>query len=90
MGLPSGSVVKYLPANAGATGDVGLIPGSERSPGGGIGSPLQYSCLENPRDRGAWQDWGRKESDTNEGLSARVCASKLRTASNSSGVDVLP
>ena len=35
--------------------DAGLIPGSERSPGGGHGSPLQYSCLENPMDGGAWQ-----------------------------------
>ena len=44
-------MVKNLPANA---GDEGLIPGSERSPGGGNGNPLQYSCLENPMDRGAW------------------------------------
>ena len=50
MGFPGGSVVKNLPANA---GDTGSIPGSERSPGGGNGSPLQYSCLENPMDRGA-------------------------------------
>ena len=35
-------------------GDLGLIPGLERSPGGGHGNPLQYSCLENPRDEGAW------------------------------------
>ena len=47
-------VVKNLPANAGEVGDVGLIPGSGRSPGGGHGKPLQYSCLENPMDRGAW------------------------------------
>ena len=40
---------------AGVTGDMGLIPGSRRSPGGGQGDPLQYSCLENPIDRGAWQ-----------------------------------
>ena len=46
---------KNLPANAGNTGDAGLIPGSGRSPGGGHGNPLQYSCLENPMDRGAWQ-----------------------------------
>ena len=39
--------------------DVGLIPGSGRSPGGGHGNPFQYSCLENPVDRGAWQlPWG--------------------------------
>ena len=41
--------------NAGATGDPGSIPGSERSPGTGHSNPLQYSCLENPTDRGAWQ-----------------------------------
>jgi len=48
-------VVKNQPANAGDIGDPGLIPGSGRSPGGGHGNPLQYSCLENPRDTGAWQ-----------------------------------
>ena len=47
-------VVKKLPADAGDTGDAGLIPGSGRSPGGGHGNPLQYSCMENPMDRGAW------------------------------------
>ena len=46
-----GSMVKDLPANAGASG---LIPVFRRSPRGGNGNPLQYSCLENPRDRGAW------------------------------------
>ena len=48
-------VVKSLPANVGNKRDRGLIPGSGRSPGGGHGNPLQYSCLENPMDRGAWQ-----------------------------------
>ena len=47
-------VVKNLPANTGDGRDVGSIPGVGRSPGGGHGSPLQYSCLENPMDRGAW------------------------------------
>ena len=47
-GLPSGSVVKNPPANAGAWGDGGSIPGWRQSPGGGNGNPLQY-CLENPR-----------------------------------------
>ena len=51
MGFPGSSVVKNLPANA---GDVGLICGSGRSPGEGNGNPLQYSCLGNPMDRGAW------------------------------------
>ena len=50
-----GLVIKNPPANAGEKRDVGSIPGSGRSPGGGHGIPLQYSCLENPMDRGAWQ-----------------------------------
>ena len=54
MGFPGGSVVKNLPANAGTAGDVGLIPGSGRAPGGGNGNSLQYSCLKNPMARGAW------------------------------------
>ena len=48
-------VVRNPPANAGDVRDEGLIPASGRSPGGGYGSPFQYSCLENPMDRGAWQ-----------------------------------
>ena len=61
---PRHSVVKNLPMN---TGDESLIPGLGQSPGGGHGNPLQYSCLENPVDRGAW--WvtvygAAKESDT--------------------------
>ena len=47
-----------------SAGDLGSIPGSGRSPGEGNGHPLQYSCLGNPMDRGAW--WGRKESDMTE------------------------
>ena len=50
--LRGGSVIRNLPANA---GDLSLIPGSGRSPGEGKGNPLQYSCLENPMDRGAWR-----------------------------------
>ena len=48
-------VVKNLPANVGDISDTDSIPGWGRSPGGGNGNPLQYSCLENPTDRGAWQ-----------------------------------
>ena len=51
-GFPGSSVVKDLPVNA---GDVGSIPGSGRSPREGNDNPLQYSCLENPMDRGAWR-----------------------------------
>ena len=47
-------MVKNLPANAKDIRDVGSIPRSGRSPGGGHGNPLQYSCLENPMDRGDW------------------------------------
>ena len=47
-------LVKNLPANARDVRDAGLIPGLGRSSGGGYGNPLQYSCLENPMDRGAW------------------------------------
>ena len=60
--------VKNRPVNAGDRRDVGSIHGLGRSPGGGNGNPLQYSCLENPMDRGVWQaadhedcsPWGRK------------------------------
>ena len=48
-------VVKNLPADAGDAGDMDSIPGSGRSPGGGHSNPLQYSCLENPMNREAWQ-----------------------------------
>ena len=60
-GFPGGSVI----------GDAGLIPLLGKSPGGGNGSSLQYSCLGNPMERGAWQasPWGPKESDTLWGLS---------------------
>ena len=62
-------MVKNPPAKAGDAGYMGLIPGSGRSPGVGNHNPLQYSCLENPMDRGAW--WatvygGCKESDMTE------------------------
>ena len=64
MGFPVGSVVKNPPTKA---GDMGLIPGSGRSPGEGNDNPLQYSCLGNPMVRGTW--WAAvhgvaKESDT--------------------------
>ena len=55
QGFPGGAVVKNLPASAGGKGDRGLIPELGRSSGGGNGNPLQYSCLENPMDRGASQ-----------------------------------
>ena len=63
-----GSVVKNLAANAGDKGNLGSIPGLGRSPGGGNGNPLKYSCLKNPMNRGASQAMvqrdGCKEMDT--------------------------
>ena len=66
-GFPDGSMVKNPPAN---TGDTGLITRLRRSPGGGNGSPLLYSCLENPMGRGAWlaTAHGVAGSDTAERL----------------------
>ena len=68
MGFSGGPVVKNLPANVGDARDAASIPGSGRSPRGGNGNPLQYSCLEYFMDRGAW--WatfqGVKESNTTE------------------------
>ena len=62
-------VVKNPPANAGEIRDAGLIPGSGRSPGEGNGYPLQYSCLENPKDREAWQATVHGVTKSQTGLS---------------------
>ena len=65
-GFPGGSDGKASAYNA---GDLGSTPGSGRSSGEGNGNPLQYSCLENAMDGGAWlaySPWGPKESDTTE------------------------
>ena len=64
-------MVGFLDGSAGKedTGDAGSIPGWGRFPGEGNGNPLQYSCLENPMDRGAWWvPWDRKELDITEQL----------------------
>ena len=64
-------MVKNLPANVGDVRDIASIPGLGRSPGGGHGKPLQYSCLENPMDRGVWRATVHgvaKESDMTEQL----------------------
>ena len=65
IGFPGGSVINTLPANA---GDMGMIPGWGSSSAWENGNPLQYSCLGNPKDRGAWQAiaHGVAESDTME------------------------
>ena len=61
-------VVQNLPTNSGDIRDAGSIPGLRRSPGGGHGNPLQYSCLENPMDRGVWGATVHRatQSDTTE------------------------
>ena len=67
MGFPGGTMVKKPPANVGDPRHLGSIPESGRSPGAGNSNPLQYSCLENPMDRGASQatlHGVAKESDT--------------------------
>ena len=64
--FPGGSEVKNLPANAGYPG---LIPGSGRSPGEGNGKPLQYCCLGNPMDRGAWRATAHGVTKSQTGLS---------------------
>ena len=68
-GLPGDSVVKNLPANAGASGDTGSIPGSGRFPGVGNGNPLQYSCPENFMDRGCWRATFHEAAKSWTGLS---------------------
>ena len=70
MSFPRGLAVKNPPVNA---GDMGLIPGSGRSPGWGHGNPLQYSCLENPHGRrslAGYSPWGHRELDTTEQLNS--------------------
>ena len=62
LGFQVALVAKNPPANAGDTGDLGSIPGSGRSPGGGNDNPLQYSCLKNPMNRGA--RWGTAQRVT--------------------------
>ena len=62
-------MVKNPPANAGNSGDIGLIPGSGRSPGEGNGNLFQYSCLENPINRGSWQPTVHGVAKSQTGLS---------------------
>ena len=72
-GFPGGS---YSKESACSMGDLGSIPALGRSPGGGHGNPLQYSCLENPhglRNWAGYSPWGHKKSDTTERLSTAQC-----------------
>ena len=66
-------MVKNSSANAGDTGDTDLIPGMGRSPGVGNGYPLQYPCLENSMDRGAWQATVHGDTKSWTWLSMQVC-----------------
>ena len=82
QGFPGGSEVKASACNE---GDLGLIPGSGRSPGEGNGNPLQYSCLENPMDGGTWwatvhwvaKSWTRLSDFTNWKISSTLCFPKI-------------
>ena len=73
LGLPGVASGKQPTANAGDTRDLGLISGLGRPPGGGHGNPFQYSCLENPTDRGAWRAAGRGVAESQTRLSDTVC-----------------
>ena len=94
--FPGGSEVKNLPANAGDAGDAGSIPRS-RSPGRGRGNPLQYSCLENPTDRGAWQatvhgvarvghDWAAKSANQPRVITVGKTITLLQKTGNTSSL----
>ena len=80
--VPSGAshkalVVKNLPANAAHSGDANLIPESGRSPGGGHGTPLQYSCPENPMDGGAWRAEVHGVAESWTGLEAECVGPRI-------------
>ena len=82
-------MIKNLPASAGDGRDTGSIPRLGRSPGGGHGNPLQYSCLENPMDRGAWQatiHGVTKKSDMTEATS-HACSSFLNIHGKSKSLE---
>ena len=80
LGFPGGVVVKNPPPNAIDTGDAGLIPGLGRSPAEGNGNPLQYSCLENPMDRGAW--WATVHGVTkSQDMTEQTCTLLLKVIS---------
>ena len=75
MGFPGHASCKNPPANAEGIRDTGSVPGWGRSPGGGLGNSLQYSCLENPHGQKSLagsSPWGRKESDMTEPLSTHT------------------
>ena len=80
VSFPCGSVVKSSPATQQLQGDMGSIPRSGISPGGRHGNPLQYSCLENPMDRGGWRLWslGSQSQTRGSNLAQHRVASKTQ------------
>ena len=74
-GFPGGTVIKSLPASA---GDTASTSGLRRSPGGGNGTPLQYSCLESPVDRGAWRATIHRVAKSQTRLSTHTYISLLK------------
>ena len=85
MGFPGGSEVK---ASASNVGDPGSIPGSGRSPGEGNGTPLQYSCLESPMDRGAWRATVHRVAKSRTRLSDFTSLHRSYTASVTSSLSL--
>ena len=82
-------MVKNLPANAGDLRDVGSTPGLGRSPGGGHGNPLQYFCLENPTDRGAWRATAHRVSKSRTQLRQLSTRVLVATVTNDRRLDGL-
>ena len=78
-------MVKNPPASAGGAGDVALIPELGRSPGEGDGNPLQYSCLDNPMERGAWRATVHGVTESQTRLSAHTHTSDFMTHSPDAG-----
>ena len=87
-GFPGDVVMKTLPANAGDTRDPNSISGSGRSPGEGNGNRLQYSCLENPVDRGAWWATVRGVTETQTQLSMHVCMREAKKKKSTSVIRI--
>ena len=77
LGFPGGAEVKNLPANAGDARDTGSIPGLGKSPRVGNGNPLQYSCLEDFMDRGAWWATGHGVTESRTQLSTSLIVRRL-------------
>ena len=85
-----GTVVKNLPANTGDAGDVGSIPGLGKSPGGGNSNPLQYSCLGNPMDRGAWSITFHGVSKSRTQLSMQTIKTYVKNLNDKGEISLTP